>query len=170
MVRGDQHFGGRQCAMSEFVEFVEQRLYPSCQAEECEEGDCEATLEDVDDGRVLISLDCEALGLNKESHADFVLATAGGILACIELKGGKLNKQPSQRRKAQRQLQASATFLQEKGGLGMRDVKFRAVLVHKREFGAALTRSWAARRIEFRGQQYPIRRVLCGESLAGGIR
>lgn len=155
--------------MDSVVESVRQQVDSSCEADECEEDGCVATLEGVRGNYILVSLDCPELRLLSVTRADYILATDANVVACVELKGGRM-KRREDRAKAVEQLQASAEFVERMLLSDVASLVFRPVLVHEREFGAALSRSWARRKVVFRGKDYPIRRVRCGNSLEGGIR
>lgn len=149
--------------MSVLTDALRKRVATPCHADDCVDADCSASLDDVNDDRLLIDLDCDELALSSVTHADFILVTGEGWLACIELKGGRLKR-------AVEQLQSSAQFAETQLLKTDEKVIFRPVLVHRGEFGTGRVRRWAGRRIEFRNASYVIERIRCEESLADALR
>lgn len=136
----------------------------SCKALECEDAGCRLSMEGVSEPWFMANLDCDALGLQSVTHADFMLATWDGILACIELKGGRSISG------AVRQLQESSSLAEDVLNLSEHVTTFRPVLGHHTGLRTGQRKHLQRERIQFQSGSHSIRLVKCGGRLADAFR
>lgn len=152
--------------MTTFVEAVRSRIPGECQRKKCRGSGCELGLAGLAPERVLISMDCKALGIPPDAtKCDFLFVGEGTWVVPIELKGKKMEAS-----QVARQLQEGAR-LAEKAIAPLRSarpaIRFRPVAVSK---GMHPSQRDALRRpenqVRFRNVLYGILPARCGDRLA----
>ena len=149
--------------MAEVVGALRRSVPAGCQAVACEDAGCSLAIDDIADPWVLVDLDCEGLSLRGVTHADFLLATQGGVLACIELKGGKTI------RGAVEQIQESSFYVEDELRLSVHVTQFRPILGHHVKLKVGQRKHLQMQRIEFQKKGYSIRLIPCGGRLADAL-
>ncbi len=156
--------------MSSVVETVRGITPPECHAEECEDGDCSLSLDDVPEPNVLISLEHEAAPVKAgDLHCDYLFVGGneqnGGLwVSPIELTAGKRI-----RIHKFKQIQAGANIAEGLLPSGAQ-VKFLPILAHNIEFRHQVRRNLQKNPVTFRGKKQLIRTVRCGEPLANALK
>lgn len=121
-------------------------------------------MEEIEEPWVLADLDCEKLGPQHVTHADFLLATGDDVLVCVELKSGRSI------RGSVRQLQESSSYAENELNLSPLVAEFRPVLGHSVTLRTGQRKQLQRERIQFQGVPHAIRLVTCGGRMVDALR
>lgn len=152
--------------MSAFVDAVRNRIPEECQRKKCRGSGCELGLAGLAAERVLISMDCKALGIPEDTtKCDFLFVGEGTWVVPIELKRGSMEAA-----QVARQLRAGAEFAEKRFATlepPPQPIHFRPVAVSR---GMHPSQREALRRprnhVRFRNVSYEILPASCGDRLA----
>lgn len=157
--------------MSALVDAVSADIPDACQSKKCSAKGCALKLDRLTQERVLIAVDCDALGLSsveKQKKCDFVVVGGENCVVPIELKRGQLEAA-----EVARQLQAGAKLSEQRIAPLAPDsgaIHFRPVAVSN---GMKPAQREALRqksnRVRFGNVLYEIMVTRCGASLADVI-
>lgn len=156
--------------MSAFVDAVRNRIPEECQRKKCRGSGCELGLAGLAAERVLISMDCKALGIPEDTtKCDFLFVGEGTWVVPIELKRGSMEAA-----QVARQLRAGAVFAEKHLAAldpAQQTIRFRPVAASR---GMHRSQREALRRpenqVRFRNVRYEILPASCGDSLAMVLR
>ena len=147
------------------LDAVKRAVPDSCQERQCRKDGCAVSLAGVAQPRVVVDMDCDALGIPRSStRCDYVVVSGADRavrVAPIELKSGRVNDG----RAAVAQLQAGATFA-EGWVTNWGAVRLVPVLAHGKGVGKRALRDLRRARISFRGVGLRPRLVRCGDPIA----
>ena len=152
--------------MSTFVEAVRSRIPEECRRKKCRGSGCELGLAGLRPERVLISMDCNALGIQEDAaKCDFLFVGEETWVVPIELKRGSMEA-----RQVARQLRAGAEFAEREIAAldsAPQEIRFRPVAASR---GMHPSQREALRRpenhVRFRNVPYEILPASCGDRLA----
>ena len=148
--------------MNGLVEAVSNAVPAGCQTKKCRKQGCTVSMREAPEHRVVIDLDCRALGLEARSRSDLLfVAEAGGEtwVAPIEIKSGRFDSNP-----VAAQLQGGADA-SDSWLPAARAFLFVPTIVHGRGVHKAQREALRRTRIRLRGYTRQPVLIKCGESI-----
>ena len=147
---------------------LSEKVPDCCQVTRCDRGQCKVSLNGAPINRLVVDMDCEALGLINETRCDYLFVSeedATTWIAPIELKGGKVGSVT----RVANQLRGGADLAAELllPGIGFR---FAPVLAHKKPMHKHDLKKLRKERIRLRGVSRMIETVRCGAPLVRALK
>ena len=149
--------------MTELIAYLTERVPDGCHAARCDRDRCKVRLDGTPPNRVIVDMDCEALGLNNETRCDYLFVGEGDEttwVAPIELKGGKVGSVTRVANQLRGGAELAANLLPP--GLSFR---FIPVLAHKKPIHRLDLKQLRREKIRLRGSVRMIETVKCGDPL-----
>ncbi len=148
------------------VDTVKRVVPESCQKQRCSKDRCSVLLAGVPQPRVVVDMDCDALGIPGDAvRCDYVVVSGSDQtlrIVPIEMKSGRVNNG----RAVVGQLQAGADFAQ-RWARNWGTARLVPVLAHGKGVGKLALKELRGARISFRGTRLRPQLVRCGERIAG---
>ena len=144
------------------------RVVPDCcHATRCDRDRCKVSLDGTPPKRLIVDMDCEALGLEDETRCDYLFVSEEGKTTWvipIELKGGKVGSVT----RVANQLRGGAELAAQLLPLGL-TLLFIPILAHKKPIHRQDLKQLRRENIHLRGRVRKIEIVRCGAKLLGGL-
>ena len=139
-----------------------------CHTKQCSRDKCSVRLKGAPPNRLIVDMDCEALGLTNKTRCDYLFVSEGDKttwVAPIELKGGKVGSVT----RVANQLRGGAKLAAEllPPGLAFR---FVPILAHKKPIHRLDLKQLRREKIKLRGSVRMIETVRCGDPLIKALR
>ena len=153
--------------MASVAELTE-KVPDCCHAARCDRDQCKVNLNGTPLNRVIIDMDCEALGLINETRCDYLFVSEEDKttwVAPIELKGGKVGSVT----RVANQLRGGAELAAELLPPGIA-FRFVPVLAHKKPIHRLDRKQLRREKIRLRGIVRMIETVRCGDLLVKALR
>ena len=139
-----------------------------CHTTQCNRDQCSVRLNGTPPNRVIVDMDCAALGLNNETRCDYLFVSEEDKttwVAPIELKGGKVGSVT----RVANQLRGGAELAAKLLPPGLA-IQFVPVLAHKRSIHRVDLKKLRKEKIRLRGSVQMIEIVRCGDPLIKALR
>ena len=139
-----------------------------CHTTQCNRDQCSVRLDGTPPKRLIVDMDCEALGLNNETRCDYLFVSEEDKtiwVAPIELKGGWIGS-------------VTRVANQLRGGAGLATkllppglaFRFVPILAHKKSIHRLDLKRLRREKIQLRGRVRMIETVRCGDPLIKALR
>ena len=139
-----------------------------CHTKQCNKDKCSVRLKGAPPNRLIVDMDCEALGLTNKTRCDYLFVSEGDKttwVAPIELKGGKVGSIT----RVANQLRGGAELAAKLLPPGL-EIEFVPVLAHKRSIHKVDRKKLRKEKIGLRGSVQKIKTVRCGDQLIKALR
>ena len=145
-----------------------EKVPDCCHAARCDRDQCKVRMDGTPLNRLIIDMDCEALGLNNETRCDYLFVGEEDKttwVAPIELKGGKVGSVT----RVANQLRGGAELAAELLPPSLA-CRFAPVLAHKKPIHRLDLKQLRREKIRLRGIVRMIEIVKCGDPLVTALR
>ncbi len=144
------------------------RVDNSCRSMKCNKDGCKVDLRGTPTNRLIIDMDCKALGMTNETRCDYLFVGEENKITWvvpIELKGGGVSSVTH----VAKQLNGGAK-LAEKLLLSGLKFQFVPVLAHGRPIHRSLRSQLRKEKIKLRGMEQKIKTIKCGDQLDKALK
>ena len=154
--------------MMGLVAELAKKVPDCCHTKQCDKDQCSVRLNGAPPNRLIVDMDCEALGLTNKTRCDYLFLSEGDkttSVAPIELKGGKVGSIT----RVANQLRGGAKLAAKLLPPGLA-IRFVPVLAHKRSIHRVDLKKLRKEKIKLRGIVQMIETVRCGDPLTKALR
>ena len=154
--------------MTGSVAIMTEKVPDCCRAAQCNRDRCKVRLDGTPSNRLIVDMDCEALGLTNKKRCDYLFISEEGTttwVAPIELKGGKVGSVT----RVVNQLRGGAKLAAKLLPKGLA-FQFIPVLAHEKPIHRLDYKKLRREKINFRGIEGSIETVNCGDPLVKVLR
>ena len=140
-----------------------EKVPDCCHAARCNRDRCRVRLDGTPPNRLIVDMDCEALGINNETRCDYLFVgeeSRTTWVAPIELKGGEVGSVT----RVANQLRGGAKLAEKLLPPGL-TFRFVPVLAHKKPIHRVDLKQLRREKIQLRGSVRMIETVKCGDLL-----